>query len=59
MVYVSFLYVRWATILEADSVVGDPNLFEEDPHDTFEQGKWILTLHFLLYPNNTFNKIYF
>jgi hypothetical protein len=33
--------------------------FEEDPQDACEQGKWILPLHFLLYPNNTFNKIYF
>jgi hypothetical protein len=45
--------------IEADCVVEDPNSFEEDPHETFEQGKWILPLHFLLYPNNTFNKIYF
>jgi hypothetical protein len=31
-------------------VVEDPNSFEEDPHDTFEQGKWILPLHFLFVP---------
>jgi hypothetical protein len=37
---VCFLFVC-ATILEADSVVEDPNLFEEDQRDTFEQGKLI------------------
>jgi hypothetical protein len=47
------------SILEADFMVEDPNLFEEDPQGTFEQGKWILPLHFLLYSNNTLNKIYF
>jgi hypothetical protein len=55
----SILYVRCATLLEVDCVVEDPNSFEDDPQDTFEQGKWILPLHFLLCPNNTFNKIYF
>jgi hypothetical protein len=46
-------------LLEADRVVEESNLFEEDPQDACEQGKWILPLHLLLYPNNTFNKIYF
>jgi hypothetical protein len=59
LVYVFFLYVRCATLLEANCVVKEPNSFEEYPHDTFEQGKWIIPLYFLLYPNNTFNKIYF
>jgi hypothetical protein len=36
---VCFLFVC-ATILEDDSVVEDSSLFEEDPHDSFEQGKW-------------------
>jgi hypothetical protein len=36
-----FLCVRCVTILETDSVVEDSNLFEEDSHGTFEQGKWI------------------
>lgn len=31
------LYVlEYAVLLEADCVVEDPSLFEEDPHDTFE-----------------------
>jgi hypothetical protein len=47
------------SILEDDFVVEDPNTFEDDPHDTLNQGKWILPLHFLLYPNNAYNNIYF
>jgi hypothetical protein len=46
-VYVLFLYVLCATIIEADCVVEDPNFFENDPQDSFEQGKWILSLHIL------------
>ena len=49
-VYVLFLYVRYATLLEADCAVGDPNSFEDDPQDAFEQGKWILPLHILFVP---------
>jgi hypothetical protein len=45
LVYVLFLYVRCATLLEADCVV-------EEPRDTFEQGKWILPLHILFVPNH-------
>jgi hypothetical protein len=47
LVYVFFLYVRCANLLEVDCVVEGPNSFEEEPHDTFEQVKWILPLHFL------------
>jgi hypothetical protein len=54
-----FLYVQCANLLEVDCVVEDPNSFEEDQQETFEQGKWILPLHLLLYPNNTCTKIYF
>jgi hypothetical protein len=36
-------------------VVEDQNMFEDDPRDTFEHGKWILPLHFCLYPNNAYN----
>jgi hypothetical protein len=33
---VCFLFVWWrATLLEADCVVEDSNLFEDDPQDTF------------------------
>jgi hypothetical protein len=46
-----FLYVRCATLLEADCVVEDLNLFENDPQNTLEQGKWILPLHILFVPN--------
>jgi hypothetical protein len=49
----------YKSILEVDFVVEDPNTFEDDPHDTFDQGKWILQMHFLLYPNNAYNNIYF
>jgi hypothetical protein len=47
LVYVLFLYVRCVTLLEADCVVEDSNTFEDEPQDTFEQGKWILPLHIL------------
>jgi hypothetical protein len=40
-------------------VVEESNSFGEDLQDAFEQGKWIIPLHFLLYLNYTFNKIYF
>jgi hypothetical protein len=55
----SFVCTMCESILEADFVVEDPNTFEDDTQDTSEQRKWILPLHFLLYPNNKFNKIYF
>jgi hypothetical protein len=48
---VCFLFVlRCATIIEADCVVEEPNTFEDDPQDAFEQGKWILPLHILFVP---------
>jgi hypothetical protein len=59
LVYVFFLYVRCVNLLEADCVVEDPNTFEEDPHDVFDQGKWILPLYFCLKPNNAYNNVYF
>jgi hypothetical protein len=37
-------------MLEVDCEVDEPNSFEDDPQDTFEQGKWILPLHFLFVP---------
>jgi hypothetical protein len=42
-------------MLEVDYEVDEPNSFE----DTFEQGKWILPLHFYLYPSNAYNNVYF
>jgi hypothetical protein len=60
---VCFLFVCtiWEPILwlEVDFVVEDQNKFEDDPQDTFDQGKWIFPLHFWLYPNNAYNNIYF
>jgi hypothetical protein len=46
-------------MLEADYEVHEPNSFEDDLQDTFEQGKWILPLHFYFYPSNTYNNVYF
>ena len=51
-VYVLFLYMRYATLLEADSAVDEPNSFEDDPQNAFEQGKWILPLHILFVPTH-------
>jgi hypothetical protein len=51
LVYVLFLYVRCVTIIEADCVLEEPNTFENDPQDAFEQGKWILPLHILFVLN--------
>jgi hypothetical protein len=38
---VCFLFVCtiYESILEADFMVEDPNTFEDDPHDTFDQDK--------------------
>jgi hypothetical protein len=52
LVYVLFLYVRYATLLEADCVVDELNSFEDDPQDAFEQGKWILPLYSLFVPTH-------
>jgi hypothetical protein len=53
---VNLSYSFLKEILEADSVVENPSLFEEDPHNSFEQGKWTSLLHFCLIPNNIYNK---
>jgi hypothetical protein len=39
------------SMLEVDCEVDEPNSFEDDPEETFEQGKWILPLHILFVPN--------
>jgi hypothetical protein len=39
------------SIQEVDCEVDEPNSFEDDPQDTFEQGNWILPLHILFVPN--------
>jgi hypothetical protein len=51
-VYVLFLYVRYAILLEADCAVDEPNSFEDNPQDSLEQGKWILPLHILFVPTH-------
>jgi hypothetical protein len=55
----SFVCTICESILKADFVVEDQNTFEDDPKDTFDQGKWILPLYFCLYPNNAYNNVYF
>jgi hypothetical protein len=55
----SFVCIVCESILEDDFVVEDQNMFLDNPQDTFEQDKWILPLHFYLYPNNTYNNVYF
>jgi hypothetical protein len=55
----SFVCTICESILEAECVVEDTNTFEDDPQDMFEQVKWILLLHFCLYPSNAYNNVYF
>jgi hypothetical protein len=47
----SFVYTIRKSMLEVDCEVDEPNSFEDDPQETFEQGKWILPLHILFVPN--------
>jgi hypothetical protein len=47
----SFVCVIRKSMLEVDCELDEPNTFEDDPQDTFEQGKWILPLHILFVPN--------
>jgi hypothetical protein len=50
---VCFIFVlRYATLLEADCAVDEPNSFKDDPQDAFEQCKWILPLHILFVPTH-------
>jgi hypothetical protein len=56
---VSFVCTICESILKVDFVVEEPNSVEDDPQDTFEQGKWILPLHFYLYPHNAYNNVHF
>jgi hypothetical protein len=50
-VCILFVCTIHKSMLEVDYEVDEPNSFEDDPHDTFEQGKWILPLHILFVPN--------
>jgi hypothetical protein len=54
----SFVCTICESILEVDCVVDEPNTFDDDTRDTFEQGKRILPLHFYLYPSNAYNNVY-
>jgi hypothetical protein len=47
----SFIRAIHKSMLEVDCELDEPNTFEDDPQDTFEQGKWILPLHILFVPN--------
>jgi hypothetical protein len=47
----SFVCAIRESMLEVDCELDEPNMFEDDPQDTFEQGKWILPLHILFVPN--------
>jgi hypothetical protein len=48
-----FIYLAYVFFCMYDTVdceIDEPNSFEDDPPDTFEQGKWILPLHILFVP---------
>jgi hypothetical protein len=47
----SFVCAIRKSMLEVDYELDEPNTFEDDPQETFEQGKWILLLHILFVPN--------
>jgi hypothetical protein len=47
----SFVCAICKSMLEVDCELDEPNTFEDDPQDMFEQGKWILHLHILFVPN--------
>jgi hypothetical protein len=46
----SFVCAIHKSMLEVDCELYEPNAFEDDPQDKFEQGKWILPLHILFVP---------
>jgi hypothetical protein len=50
-VCILFVCMIRKSMLEVDYGVDEPNSFEDDPQDTYEQGKWILSLHILFVPN--------
>jgi hypothetical protein len=49
-VHILFVCTIRKSMLEVDCEVDEPNSFEDDPQDTFEQGKLILPLHILFVP---------
>jgi hypothetical protein len=40
LAYVFFVCAIRKSMLEVECELDEPNTFEEDPQDTFEQGKW-------------------
>ena len=48
----SFVCAIRKSMLEVDCELDEPNMFEDDPQKTFEQGKWILPLHILFVPSH-------
>jgi hypothetical protein len=49
-VRILFVCMVRKSMLGVDCEVDEPNSFEDDPQDIFEQGKWILPLHILFVP---------
>jgi hypothetical protein len=47
----SFVCAIRKSMLEVDCEVDEPNMFEDNPQEMFEQGKWIPSLHILFVPN--------
>jgi hypothetical protein len=50
-VCILFVCTMHKMMLEVDCGADEPNSFEDDPQNTFEQGKWILPLHILFVRN--------
>jgi hypothetical protein len=46
----SFVCAIRKSVLEVECEVDEPNTFEDDPQDMFEQGKWIFPLRILFVP---------
>jgi hypothetical protein len=52
-IYLAYIFFcMYDTHIDArsDCEVDEPNSFEDDPQDTFVQGKWIPPLHILFIP---------
>jgi hypothetical protein len=50
LAYVFFVCTIHKSLLEVDCEVDEPNSFEDDTHDTFDQGKWTSPFAFLFVP---------
>jgi hypothetical protein len=51
LAYIFFCMCDTQIDIEVDRELDEPNTFEDDLQDTFEQGKWILPLYILFVPN--------